>query len=1008
MKKNYTLNAYNSIKYYDISKRTVKTSLIVLIKTNYLMKKQINSLPFFNRMLSKQKIFVFLFLIGIVSLYGQVKSIGLPEIKNYKRTDYKGGTQNWDIDQDKEGNLYFANNNGLFQFDGTSWHKYTLPNLSVIRTVEIDDSGRIFVGGYNEFGYFKPNEKGKLVYVSLSQFLNNRNNSTENTIDIIWKIYIQKKDVIFQSFGGLFVYKNNRIKTIKAPFKFHFSFQVKEKLYIQDMNYGLVVYNNDKLTPIPGSTQFNNTQIWGMFPLPNNKLLIATLDKGLFIYENGIFSSWNTEANSFTIQNSCLGGVMMKNNYFVFNSVRNGIIVCNLNGQIIQLINLKKGLQNNTVLTSYVDNKSNLWLGLDNGIAFINENSPFSHFGFSYDISTVYASVIHNGYLYVATNQGVFYHSWDILFKEQPFTLVEGTTGQATNIQVIDNQLICSHNRGAFIIAGGAVINTLDNVGYWVFKKVPNNPNLMIGSNYNGFALFVKNSNGWQFSHQIEGFYKSVGDFEIDSKNIWVKKDNLLYQIAINQDYKIFKDIKTYSYISNSDKGNFNVHKINNEIYFKTNLYFYKYSQNSNLFYVDNKASSQFKSILSSLTIKEDNYGNIWYAKNTGLGVLLKKGKNVYSKTEAPFYNLTQNLVLNNLSVNTINSENIFLGFTDGLAHYNSKVSNEFLTKPKAFIRSFCAKKDTLFYGNIAKPVEKIKIPYKSNQVRFAFSSPTYENVGNIKFAYQLEGFEDKWSNWSTSSIKEYTNLKEGNYVMKLKVLNGYGIPSEETNLSFSVSPPWYRHFLAYLFYVVCIGALAYYVRIRMQAKIRKNKYYQTIEQRRIYLEKESKIRQEQFDLEKEIERLQNEKLKVKILAKDKELVTNSLQIAKKNKILNNIIQKLKDINVESFDESAKSQLTKLNKSIVKEVNSDHSWKDLEKHIKNVHYDFLKRLKELCPTISPRELDLSTYLLMNMSTKEIAEIMNISNGGVELARYRLRKKLGLNNKENLTSYLISI
>ena len=199
-----------------------------------------------------------------------------------------------------------------------------------------------------------------------------------------------------------------------------------------------------------------------------------------------------------------------------------------------------------------------------------------------------------------------------------------------------------------------------------------------------------------------------------------------------------------------------------------------------------------------------------------------------------------------------------------------------------------------------------------------------------------------------------------------------------------------------------------YYTRLRVQAKIRTNKYYQTIEQRRIYLEKESKIRQEQFDLEKEIETLQNEKLKVKILAKDKELVTNSLQIAKKNKILNGIIQKLKDINVDSFDESAKSQITKLNKSIVKEVNADHSWKDLEKHIKNVHYDFLKRLKVKCPTISPRELDLATYLLMNMSTKEISEIMNISNGGVELARYRLRKKLGLNNKENLTGYLISV
>jgi DNA-binding CsgD family transcriptional regulator len=173
-------------------------------------------------------------------------------------------------------------------------------------------------------------------------------------------------------------------------------------------------------------------------------------------------------------------------------------------------------------------------------------------------------------------------------------------------------------------------------------------------------------------------------------------------------------------------------------------------------------------------------------------------------------------------------------------------------------------------------------------------------------------------------------------------------------------------------------------------------------------LEKEARIRKEQYKLEKEIEKLKNDKLQIKIQAKDKELVTNSLQVVKKNKILNGIIHKLKEINTTTLDEETKFQFTKLNKSILKEVNADKSWKDLEKHIKNVHFEFLKRLKEKHPAISPRELDLSTYLLMNMSTKEIAEIMNISGGGVELARYRLRKKLELNKKENLIGYLMSI
>ncbi len=941
-------------------------------------------------------------------IYGQVKSIGVPEIRNYKRTDYKGGTQNWDINQDKDGNMYFANNNGLFQFDGVAWHKYTLPNHSVIRVVEIQDSGKIFVGGYNEFGYFKSDSKGKLVYFSISRFLNSRNDNTENTIDIIWKIHFNKEEVIFQSFGSLFVFKNNAIKTIKAPSRFHFSFKVNNRLYFQDVSLGLMEYISGKLFPIADSTILNSTEVWGMFQMPDNKILIATLDKGLYLYGKGKITSWDTEANNFIQKNSCLGGVAMKNNHIVLNSVRNGFIVCDATGRIIQQINRRKGLQNNTILTSFIDHKNNLWLGLDNGITFINENSPFSYFGYSYDINTVYASVTYKGNLYVATNQGVFYHPWTIPFSEDAFTLVEGTTGQATNIQVIDGQLICAHNKGAFLIEGGKSTQTLDNVGYWIFKKIPNHPNFMIGSNYNGFSLFKKGINGWEFAHQIEGFYKSIGEFEIDGKNIWVIKDNLLYQIALNEGYENFKNIRTYQNLSKTDKGIISVQQLKNKIYFKTKNHFYRYSQNSDVFYEDQKASNSFKPILSASITREDNYGNIWYINNRGLGVLTKKTKDNYTNSTAPFLNFTQNLVLNNLSVNNINPENIFIGLTEGMAHYNSKLTKYYIDKPKAFIKSFSTLKDTLFYGNGPNNTLKYKIPYQSNYVKFTFSTPTYENTQNVKFSCQLEGFEDRWSNWSLSSIKEYTNLREGDYVMKVRVLNSYGIQSDQAQLAFTISPPWYRHFLAYLFYIITVGIFIHYVREKIQAKIRKNKYYQTIEQRRIYLEKESKIRQEQFDLEKEIERLQNERLKVKILAKDKELVTNSLQVVKTNKILNGIIQKLKDIKTDSFDEATKFQFTKLNKSIVKEVTVDNSWKDLEKHIKNVHYDFLKRLKEKCPTISAREMDLSTYLVMNMSTKEIAEILNISIGGVELARYRLRKKLDLNKKENLTSFLISI
>lgn len=936
---------------------------------------------------------------------GQVKSIGIPEIRNYKRSDYKGGTQNWNIDQDTNNNLYFANNDGLFMFDGTVWSKYELPNKSVVRSLKTHSSGKIFVGGYNEFGFFKPNSNGRLMYFSLSKFLKAKNN---NSIDIIWKIHKFKNEVVFQSFNAAYIYKNNRLKILKAPTRFQFSFLVKNTLYFQDINKGILKYTNGKLTPIPNSTLLNDTEVWGMFPIDNNKIIISTLDKGLFIYQNNKIIPWETEANVFIKKNSGLGGTIMKNNHIVLNSVVDGVIICNSTGKIIQHINRKKGLQNNTSLTSFVDRNNNLWLGLDNGISFINENSPFTFFGSSYNLSTVYATIVHNNILYVATNQGVFYHSWKIPFNEEDFELIKGSEGQAWNLQLINNTLFCAHNRGAFILNGNSISRTLDNIGYWSFKSVPGKPDKIIASNYDGFSL-LENSNGnWVLKNQIKGFSKSVGEFEIDKSNLWVKKDNQLYQLKLDPACLNFLNVKTHTKLSSIDKGITSVQSIKNLIYFQHNNHFYTYSNEKNSFEPNVFFTKIFKKIPQTNTIVEDKTGNIWYVIKETLGVLKKNTDGTYTNTITPFLNFTQYLVYNNLSINTLNSKNIFIGLTEGLAHYDSNQLNNINDKPMVFIQNFTTAEGIIYTGSKITNNKKITIPYSSNFVKFRFSTPTFENVENIKYSYKLNGFDEDWSNWSASTIKEYTNLREGKYLMNVKVKNSFGIISDIASVPFTISPPWYRHFIAYIFYLIFIGATLRVIRDRIKIKIRRNKYYETIEQRRLYLEKEARIRQEQFNLEKENEKLENEKLQINLLAKDKELVTNSLQVVKKNKILNGIIQRLKDIDTSSFDETTKFQFEKLRKSILKEVNSDKSWKDLEKHIKNVHFEFLKRLKEKHPTITPRELDLSTYLLMNMSTKEISEIMNISGGGVELARYRLRKKLTLSKKENLTGYLMSI
>jgi len=949
-------------------------------------------------------IYIVFALNGHFTAQGQIKNTGLPEISNFKRTDYRAGTQNWSAAQDANGTMYFANNDGLLQFDGSTWKTYRLPNRTAIRSLKIDGK-KIYVGGYNEFGYFTPDEKGKLRYTSLA-LLVNKNHRFQ--IDLIWKIHVSNKKVIFQSFEKNYIFDGKILRQAEAPSRFQFSFEVNGTLIYQDAVKGLLEYNDGRFDPLPNTEVFSNTEVWGIIPLSPKKWLIATIDEGLYLYENGRVSPWITEADAFMKRNSCLGGQIIQNNFIVLNSVLDGVIICDRNGKIVQHINRKKGLQNNTVLTSFVDNRNNLWLGLDNGITFVNESSPFTYFSSSFELSTVYASAVYDGYLYVATNQGLFYHKWSKPFKEESFALVPGTTGQAWNIQVVEGQLFCGHNRGLLKIEGNRIVKNLNPTGYWGIKPIPDTDGFYIGSHYQGFSIFKKTGKDWKFVNNVDGLNKSANTFEVDGNTVWLKKDNLVYRMKLSSDFGKFSSVKIYDRLSDKQRGIGSMQRLDGKIYFQSGNQFYTYALDVDGFMPENNYSSLFKTLPAVRFIEQDKLGNLWYVFNESMGLLLKRPNGKYENSVAGLSNLTGFLVSEYVSVNTIDRNDILIGLTDGLAHYDAALFRKDERRPKAFIRNFTFPSDTLQIANLGGKINGHDLPYRANNVKFVFSSPLYENLENVEYSYKLNGFDEKWSNWTNLSMKEYTNLREGDYTMMVKVRNSYGVQSEPATFDFSVSPPWYRHWIAYVLYLALIILAVYLTRRRVRLQIRRNKYFETVEQRKIYLEKESRIRQEQYELEKEIERLQNEKLKIKILSKDKELVNNSLQVVKKNKVLNGIIHKMKEIDTETLDEAAKFQLTKLNKSITKEVNADKSWNDLEKHIRNVHFDFLKRLKEKHADITPRELDLSTYLLMNMSTKEIAEIMNISNGGVELARYRLRKKLNLAKKENLTGYLMRI
>ncbi|MCF8372088.1 MAG: tetratricopeptide repeat protein [Bacteroidales bacterium] len=148
---------------------------------------------------------------------------------------------------------------------------------------------------------------------------------------------------------------------------------------------------------------------------------------------------------------------------------------------------------------------------------------------------------------------------------------------------------------------------------------------------------------------------------------------------------------------------------------------------------------------------------------------------------------------------------------------------------------------------------------------------------------------------------------------------------------------------------------------------------------------------------------LTQKNLQIELDYKDKELVTNTMYLLKKSEFIQNIGEKLKDF-IEKLSQDNQKYISEIITEIYQN-SSEIDWKDFETRFHKVHVDFNEKLIRKSPSLTPNELKLCAFLKLNLTTKEIAAITYQSINSLEVARYRLRKKLGLENYENLIEFL---
>jgi len=922
-------------------------------------------------------------------------------VTNYNRQTYKAANQNWMITQHENGWMYFANNKGLLEYDGTSWNIYSIHNAKT-RAIKCSNDGRIYVGGLRQFGYFIPNKQGGLDYICLSDSLKDERPGN------MWNIQIADDRVYFQADRHITYLENDSIKHINYGLGIMHSAILNNKFYIATWE-GLKILNGDVLTLLPNTLEAARSKVVGLYSV-DNKILIVTSQHGMYFYDGVNVTKHKSAADHFLNSNQIFC-TAMKDSLLALGTVQDGVLLLNMADNEIEKISIQNGLQNKTILSMQFDRENNLWLGLDNGIDCVNLNSPM-YFLYSNKstIGSGYVSNHYQGKLYLGTNQGLYTTDYPAsLQKEVNPELVPGTEGQVWSLKKYDDKLFCGGSN-SLIVIDGKDISRIDGIrGVWSIKTISHHPDVLLAGTYNGIFLLMKNGKKWEVSHLIEGGSYSPKTMYIEkiSNAIWVaNKEHGLHRLILSPDLKSVTG-KNYNSKELPTGNNIYVSDIDGEVVIASRQGLFRYNQIKDCLEEYTKLEDMLDGKTIYTYISQDEYGDIWYVADGMLKITRYNSQTkTYHKDESETY-LKDFLIEDFEHIQTFDDNQAIIGTEEGfsLLQFDKNIAKKHPLNLQIRKVYLTIGKDSLVYGrSYAYDESPLVIPYKYNSMRIEYSVNNYNKSISMLYSYRLEGdSNDSWSEYNENTSKEYTNLKEGQYTFHVKIITNQDKEPIMTSFDFEILPPWYRTWLAYSIYALSVIGFLFYG------------YYQLNKsQKRMIEQKEREIMKQKKQNELKdlkIDSLKEEKLQADLTHKSDELIRTTLNIVRKNEMLQEIKKEAVGISHTITEENLpniRRKMLRLISHIDTNIEHDEDLRTFETSFDSLHHQFFEKLGQRFPQLNKKEKLMCAYIRMDLMSKEIAPLMNISVRGVEIGRYRLRKKLLLSPEDNLADFLQKI